>query len=256
MAVTEIAILHATNGTVTDELRQRLADASRIQEQWLARNFPGSPSTHDGRGDACFQQVEDPAKFLITARWHRQWIASEENKNAIDGIRDHIATEGEDKTDLSHVDGAVFAAPPPDGVTRLLDAPIVSVGRTVVPSENRAAAEAKNRRDHRRAEGVCAAARHALGLGGGQEGGRQGGVRHRRRLGDGRGARLLQGVPRLRKVAGVHGIRGLDRIRALQEIFVDGKKLCQATKKIIFLVVGRNARSAVQCTRFRYMSAS
>ncbi|KAH8908449.1 hypothetical protein BR93DRAFT_925571 [Coniochaeta sp. PMI_546] len=148
MAVTEIAVLHANAGTVTDELKPRLAEASRTQEKWLAKNFPNSPSSDAERGAAMFQQIEDPAKFLITARWdslaaHWQWINSDENKGTIDGIRDQIAMGGDNQTVLRHVEGELFAGPAPEGITHMLEAPIVSVGRTYVPAENKAAADAK-----------------------------------------------------------------------------------------------------------------
>jgi heme-degrading monooxygenase HmoA len=148
MAVTEIAVLHAKAGTVTAELKQRLAEATRLQEKWLAKNFPYSPPSDVERGTAMFQQVEEPAKFLITARWdsvaaHRQWINSEENKGTMDGIRDQIAMGGESHIVLRHVEGELFAGPAPEGITHMLEAPVVSVGRTYVPAQNKAAADAK-----------------------------------------------------------------------------------------------------------------
>ncbi|OIW30257.1 hypothetical protein CONLIGDRAFT_644267 [Coniochaeta ligniaria NRRL 30616] len=133
---------------MTDELRQRLAEASKVHEKWLAQNFPNSPSSDAERGAAMFQQVEDPAKFLITARWdslaaHWQWINSNENKGTIHGIRDQIAMGGENGTVLRHVEGELFAGPAPEGITHMLDSLIVSVGRTYDPLENKAAAYAK-----------------------------------------------------------------------------------------------------------------
>lgn len=147
MAVTEIAVLHASAGRVSDELRQSLVEASKVQETWLANNFPSSPSSDAERGVAMFEQVEDPAKLLITARWdsaaaHWQWINSEENKGVMDSIKNQIAMDGENHTVLRHVEGELFAGPAPEGITHMLDAPFVSVSRLYVPAENKPAADA------------------------------------------------------------------------------------------------------------------
>lgn len=147
MAVTEIAVLHASAGTVGDDLRQSLVEALKVQEGWLAKNFPNSPSSDAERGVAMFQQVEDPAKLLITARWestaaHWQWINSDENKGIMDSIKNQVAMSDENHTVLRHVEGELFAGPAPEGITHLLEAPFVSVGRAYVPAENKPAADA------------------------------------------------------------------------------------------------------------------
>ncbi|KAB5575455.1 hypothetical protein GE09DRAFT_1053016 [Coniochaeta sp. 2T2.1] len=147
MTVTELAVLHCLAGTKTPDLKQLLATASKVQSAWLATNQPTSPSTPNERGEAFFQQVEDPSKFLITATWsslpsHHDWIASPENVSVFDPIRSHIDVA---QTSLRHVEGRLFAGPAAGGLKRMLDAPVVSVGRTYLRKEMKAAAEAKIR---------------------------------------------------------------------------------------------------------------
>ncbi|KAJ9131387.1 hypothetical protein NKR19_g9527 [Coniochaeta hoffmannii] len=144
MAITELAVAHTTAGTVTPELKRVLADAARVQDAWLSKILPDSLSGID-RGRALFRQVEDPAKFLIALLWdsieaHTQWHNSAENKPTVDGIRAYIDTR---ETVLRHVEGELFAGPAPEGIANMLDAPVISVGRTYVPIENKAAADTK-----------------------------------------------------------------------------------------------------------------
>ncbi|KAL1869720.1 hypothetical protein VTK73DRAFT_2961 [Phialemonium thermophilum] len=139
MAVTELAILTSTNGELSGELRKLLEQARPIQAAWHAENFPALPSTPAERGDAMFQQMEDPRKILLTARWdsvagHHQWIASEDNKAIMAKLNSHIDS---DDLVLFHLDSEIFSAPPPDGATGLVDSPVISVARLMVAPNQR-----------------------------------------------------------------------------------------------------------------------
>ena len=144
MAVTEIAILHSTSGGLGDELKKNLLDAQPVQDDWYAKTFPGSACGPPARGTAMYHQIEDPAKILLTARWesvaqHWQWIATDVNKEVLGGIGKHVVMEGDDKIVLLHLDADVFGGPAADGQTRLIDSPVISVGRLFIDVDKKAA---------------------------------------------------------------------------------------------------------------------
>jgi heme-degrading monooxygenase HmoA len=143
MAVTELSVGHAKAGTVTPELKGIMANASKVLDAWLAKTFPSSSGINRAR--AIFEQVEDPAKFLITLLWdsvqaHTQWHTDPENKHTVEGLREHVDIP---QTVVRHVDGSLFAGPAPEGITNMLDAPVISLGRTYIPADNKPAADAK-----------------------------------------------------------------------------------------------------------------
>ncbi len=144
MTVTEIAILHSTSGGLGDELKKNLLDAQPIQDDWYAKTFPGSACGPPARGSGMYQQIEDPAKILLTARWesvaqHWQWIATDVNKEVFGEIGKHVAMEGDNKFVLLHLDADIFGAPVADGQTRLLDSAVLSVGRLFIDADKKAA---------------------------------------------------------------------------------------------------------------------
>jgi heme-degrading monooxygenase HmoA len=127
MGVTEIAILQSVTTTVTDELRRLLNEAQAVQDKWCADNYESSPTN---RGTGMFEQIEDPAKILVTAQWdsvaaHWEWIGSDENKAIMGDLGSHIKA---DDFLLCHLDAEVFSLPPGQGETSLLDSPVISVG--------------------------------------------------------------------------------------------------------------------------------
>ena len=144
MTVTEIAILHSTSGGLGDELKKYLLAAQPIQDDWYAKTFPGSACGPPARGAAMYQQIEDPAKILLTARWesvpqHWQWIATDVNKEVLGDIGKHVSMDGDDKIILFHLDADIFGAPAADGETHLLDSPVLSVGRLFIDVDKKAA---------------------------------------------------------------------------------------------------------------------
>lgn len=138
MAVTEIAILHFNTPTHREDIRQSLKRAQSVQEAWHAKHFPHLPSSQVERGDAMFEQLEDPAHVLITARWdsvaaHWQWIGGDENKKIMAGLGDYIDSNN---VVLFHLDDAdIFSGPAPQGMILLTDSPVISVTRMVVGPE-------------------------------------------------------------------------------------------------------------------------
>ncbi|KAB5531193.1 hypothetical protein GE09DRAFT_378255 [Coniochaeta sp. 2T2.1] len=147
MTVTELAVLHCLAGTVTPDLKHLLATASKVQSAWLATNQSTSTSAPQERGESFFQQVEDPSKFLITATWsslasHHEWIAPSDNASVLGPILSHIDVA---QTSLRHVEGRLFAGPAPEGLKRMLEAPVVSVGRTYLKKEMKIKADSKIR---------------------------------------------------------------------------------------------------------------
>ena len=138
MAVTEIAILHFNTPTHGEDVRQRLKQAQSVQEVWHTKHFPHLPSSRVERGDAMFEQLEDPARVLITARWdsvaaHWQWIGGDENKKIMAGLGDYIDSNN---VVLFHLDDAdIFSGPAPQGMNRLTESPVISVARMFVSPE-------------------------------------------------------------------------------------------------------------------------
>jgi hypothetical protein len=80
--------------------------------------------------------------FPQLARQHqpRQGSVLAGNKPTVDGSREHIIMK---QTVLRHVEGALFAGPAGEGITHLLEAPVVGVGRRYMPAENKVAADAE-----------------------------------------------------------------------------------------------------------------
>lgn len=89
-----------------------------------------------------FQQVEEPGIYLLTAHWesvdeHHRWQASEESGVVFGCLKDHFLWE---KTTFFYLeDSAIFAPSTAGADTSLLHSPVISVGRWVVASQNRAA---------------------------------------------------------------------------------------------------------------------
>lgn len=140
MAVTEIAILHSNSTPHKEGLRQSLKQAQSIQETWHSEEFPNLPSSPAERGDAIFEQVEDPGNILITARWdsvvaHWTWIGSDENKQIMAGLGDYI---DENNVVLFHLDNAaIFSGPTPQGMVPLTKSPMISVERIFVHPQSK-----------------------------------------------------------------------------------------------------------------------
>lgn len=140
MAVTEVAILYFNAPTHREDLRQNLKQAQSVQETWHAKHFPNLPSGRAERGDAMFEQLEDPGHILITVRWdsvaaHWQWIGGDENKKIMAGLGDYIDSNN---VVLFHLDDAdIFSGPTPQGMIPLTDSPVISVTRMFVDSEAR-----------------------------------------------------------------------------------------------------------------------
>jgi heme-degrading monooxygenase HmoA len=144
MVVTEIAILRSHSGVLDTTLREELKTAQSIQAEWHAEAFPTSPSTIAERGDAMFQQLEDPGSILLTTRWdsvpaHWQWIKSDKNQKIMNSLRTSIVSEGHDAFVLLHVDSEIFCSPAPPGYIHLLDSPVISVERMFLSSKDRGA---------------------------------------------------------------------------------------------------------------------
>ncbi|KAK1770444.1 hypothetical protein QBC33DRAFT_555927 [Phialemonium atrogriseum] len=86
-----------------------------------------------------FQQSEHPEKILVTVRWdsvpaHWDWIGSDENKQIMAGLSDHIA---KDKVVLFHLDAEIFSRPAPQDAIPLLDSPLISLTRLFVDSDKK-----------------------------------------------------------------------------------------------------------------------
>lgn len=82
-----------------------------------------------------FQQVEDPANILISARWdsvaaHWQWIQGDENQKIMGELGAYIAS---DNVVLLHLDNPdIFSSPASQGRTSLQDSPVISISRIYV----------------------------------------------------------------------------------------------------------------------------
>ncbi len=144
MAVTEIAILHSTSGSLTQELREGFKGSKLVQEEWIAQTFPDSPSAALVTKNAFYEQVEDPAKILLMASWdsvaqHWQWIQGDANQQLMGSLTGKIELEGENKFVLFHLDTDSFGTPAPAGLTNFLDSPVLSVSRMFIESENKEA---------------------------------------------------------------------------------------------------------------------
>lgn len=148
MTVTEFAILHCVAGTPSKELRDLMAHAQAEQDTWRSKHLADFPATASGH-TIVFQQVEDPSVILLCAAWpsveaHWLWIQSKENEAVMASLTGHIVTEGDQKVDLLHVEGDIFAAPENKTLTPLLSSPVVSFGRLFVAPEKKAAFEEKH----------------------------------------------------------------------------------------------------------------
>ena len=148
MAVTEIAIIHSVSGGLDKDLEAALRAAPPVLHKWRADTFPGPSAAGSERGTAMFQQIEDPAKILLTEPWdsvsqHWQWIGSDANKGLMGGLATRIAVEGDDKVVFFHLDAEIFTPAAPEGYKHLVDSPVISIGRMYVSAEGKAAFAAK-----------------------------------------------------------------------------------------------------------------
>ncbi|KAI0112652.1 hypothetical protein F4776DRAFT_344561 [Hypoxylon sp. NC0597] len=140
MAVTELAWLTAALGVLTNEAKEAINQALIVQDEWTALNTPDLPKDRDGRGVALFQQVEDPAIWLLTAHWdsveqHGVWLESPENKKVFSGLGDYYELE---KTYLCHLENIwLFNSSGVPGEISLLESPVISVGRITILAEKR-----------------------------------------------------------------------------------------------------------------------
>ncbi|KAI1214637.1 uncharacterized protein F4807DRAFT_404051 [Annulohypoxylon truncatum] len=140
MAVTELAWLTATSGSLTAEGKEAINQALDVQDRWFAQNAPALPKERETRGVGLFQQIEDPSINLLTAHWesadqHKIWIESTENKSVFPGLKNYFQLE---KTHLFHYGVEIFAPGANDEIS-LLKSPVFSLSRITVAAEERKA---------------------------------------------------------------------------------------------------------------------
>jgi len=140
MNITEIAVLQLKS----PRLDQNFLDAAKqslvIQNEWHITNFPNLPSTLAERASHCFQQIEEPGRILITAKWesvesHWKWIGSRENIEVMESLGQYFVSGSPDDMVLLHVDADIFGSGAVDShgeSNRLLDSPAVSVERMFI----------------------------------------------------------------------------------------------------------------------------
>lgn len=158
MTVTELAHFHTLSGDLTPSLRDLLARAIKVQDEWCAAHLSSISYMTKGpnnRGVACtcynknmnllhissrsltshtvFQQIEDPAVVLLTAHWdtvaqHMEWIGSKENQEAYPEIQEHLDMS---KLLFFHVNDAAAFGP------EVLTLPNISIVRFSVAKEKK-----------------------------------------------------------------------------------------------------------------------
>ncbi|KAI1630661.1 hypothetical protein F4809DRAFT_635875 [Biscogniauxia mediterranea] len=116
--------------------------ALAAQAAWVAAHVPDAPAE---RGVALFQQVEDPRVVLETAHWasseqHGDWLASDEYRASSAPLAEHFLL---DRIEYFHLDTEAFGPAGEEEEIRLLESPVVSVGRVgVAAADKQAFAEA------------------------------------------------------------------------------------------------------------------
>src|SRR4051812_39423486 len=113
MDVTEFAFARLKIGDIEPALLEVLRKALHVQNDWHVTNYPHLPSTLTGRASFILEQIEDPTRILITAKWesvesHWKWIQSEENASVMASLGPYIVNESPEDLDLTHVDGDFF----------------------------------------------------------------------------------------------------------------------------------------------------
>ena len=139
MDITEIAILSFRSPAPFRDpsFLETWKQCTDAHGEWHADAFPGLPSSQTERAGAIFEQVEDPAKLMITAKWasveaHWQWIESEENKRAMGAMESYGVSKNPTDIDLFHLDADIFDSAPVEAAGEtiaLLDSPIIAVDR-------------------------------------------------------------------------------------------------------------------------------
>ncbi|KAI0882033.1 uncharacterized protein GGS22DRAFT_191764 [Annulohypoxylon maeteangense] len=138
MTVTEIAILpSSTPGEITETLRNLYITGIAFQGEWCATNAPWL--TQD-RGEALFQQVEDPAVAVITAHWdsidqHHGILATPENQKLLVDLEPHLSAA---TARPGHIHGLhMFPKSEDEGFVSAFAAPVLVVTVWTVRRENK-----------------------------------------------------------------------------------------------------------------------
>ncbi|KAI1213744.1 uncharacterized protein F4807DRAFT_456291 [Annulohypoxylon truncatum] len=138
MTVTEISFLpSSTPGEVTETLRDIAVAAIAYQGEWCATN---APWLAQDRGEALFQQVEDPGVVLITAHWdsidqHHAVLATPRNQKILVDAEPHLHAA---TVRPGHIDGVkLFPKSEEEGFIPALEAPVLVVTIWSVHRENK-----------------------------------------------------------------------------------------------------------------------
>lgn len=129
MPITELAVLPLAHPTIAETtLIEKFKTAKTVLEKSSGFIF------------RIFQQVEDPSLVYIVGRWdstaaHEAFLASAENKELLELIKDDIATTGDQKIQMWHLDADLYALGPEQ--TSTFTAPIISCNRHFMPPEKK-----------------------------------------------------------------------------------------------------------------------
>ncbi|KAK1754523.1 hypothetical protein QBC47DRAFT_384146 [Echria macrotheca] len=143
MNVTEFAFARLKTGDIEPALLEGFRKALNVQNDWHAANYSHLPCTIAERASFVFQQIEDPTRILITAKWesvesHWKWIQSEENLSVMASLGPYMVNESADDLDLSHCAGDFFGSVQdevPGDSTTLVNSPVVAVERFFIDAE-------------------------------------------------------------------------------------------------------------------------
>jgi len=145
MDITEFAFARLKTGDIQPNLLETFRRALSLQNDWHVTNYPHLPSTLAERASFVLQQIEDPTRILITAKWesvesHWKWIQSEENISVMASLGPYMVNESPDDLDLSHVNGDFFGGAG-DGTsedsTALANRPVAAVERFFIDAERK-----------------------------------------------------------------------------------------------------------------------